>query len=131
LVIDSLSGYASAMADEPQVVGQLHNTMTYLGQHGILSLVTATEHGIIGTSSRIVDVSYLADTVIFLRRFEALGTVRLAVSVIKRRYGDHEKTIREMQITGKGIVVGQPITEFQGVLTGEPTFVGDRKRLLE
>jgi circadian clock protein KaiC len=131
VIVDSLSGYASAMADEPQVVGQLHNTMTYLGQHGVLSLMTATEHGIIGSSSRTVDVSYLADAVIFLRRFEAMGTVRLAVSVIKRRYGDHEKTIREMRTTAKGIVVGQPITEFQGVLTGEPIFVGERKKLME
>ena len=132
VVIDSLSGYASAMADEPQVIGQLHDTMTYLGQHGILTLMTASEHGIVGTPSRTFDASYIADTVVLLRRFEAMGTIRLAVSVIKRRYGNHEKTIRELQITSaKGVVIGQPLKEFQGVLTGEPTFVGEPKKLME
>lgn len=131
VVIDSLSGYASAMSDEPRVIMQLHDTMTYLGQHGVMSLMTASEHGIVGTSSRTVDASYLADTVVLLRRFEAFGIIRVAVAVIKRRYGNHEKTIREMQITSKGIVVGQPLKEFQGVLTGEPTFIGASKSLME
>ena len=131
VVMDSLSGYASAMADEPQVSGQLHDTMTYLGQHGVMSLMTASEHGIVGTRSTTVDASYIADSVVLLRRFEAMGTIRLAVSVIKRRYGNHEKTIREMQITSRGIEVGKPLTEFQGVLTGQPTFVGERQRLME
>ena len=129
VVIDSLSGYASAMADEPQVIGQLHDTMTYLGQHRVLSLMTASEHGLVGTpSTRTVDASYLADTVVLLRRFEAQGTVRLAISVIKRRYGNHERTIREMQITPRGIAVGQPLAQFHGVLTGAPLFVGEHQK---
>ena len=131
VIIDSLAGYASAMTDEPQLLGQLHDMMTYLGQHRVMSLVTASEHGIVGAQSTIVDASYIADSVILLRRFEAIGKIRLAVSVIKRRYGDHEKSIRELQITSKGIVVGQPLTEFQGVLAGEPTFVGKSKELIE
>ena len=131
VVIDSLTGYASAMPDEPQLIGQLHDTITYLGQQGVLSLITASEHGIVGVQSQLVDASYIADAVVLLRRFEAMGTVRIAVSVIKKRYGNHEKSIRELQITSQGIVVGQPLTEFQGVLTGEPTFVGERRELIE
>ena len=131
VVIDSLTGYASAMPDEPQVIGQLHDMMTYLGQHGVMSLVTSSELGIVGAQSPIVNARYIADAVILLRRFEAMGTIRLAVSVIKRRYGSHEKNIRELQITSQGIVVGQPLTEFQGVLAGEPTFVGKKKELIE
>jgi circadian clock protein KaiC len=91
--------------------------------------MTASEHGLVGTpSTRTVDASYLADTVVLMRRFEALGTIRLAVSVIKRRYGNHERTIREMQITPKGIAVGQPLAQFQGVLTGAPVFVGEHQK---
>jgi len=130
VVIDSLSGFAHAMIDEPEIIGQLHDTMTYLGQQGVLSLLLASEHGIVGGQT-LVDTSYLADTVILLRRFEALGTIRIAISVIKRRYGDHEKAIRELQITSKGIVVGEPLKDFQGVLTGEPEYVGTRRELME
>ena len=131
VVIDSLTGYSHAMFDEPQIIGQLHDTMTYLGQQGVLSLMIASEHGIVGSGTQtIVDASYIADTVVLSRRFEAMGTVRTAVSVIKKRYGSHEKTIRELQITAKGLVVGQPLTEFQGVLTGEPKFLGERQKLI-
>ena len=131
VVIDSLSGYASAMSDEPLVIGQLHDAMTYLGQHRVLSLMTVSEHGIVGTRSKFVEASYIADTVVLLRRFESVGSVRLAVSVTKRRYGNHEKTIREIQLTPKGIVVGQPIKTFMGILTGQPTFVGEQMKLME
>jgi circadian clock protein KaiC len=131
VVIDSLMGYASAMTDEPQLVGQLHETMTYLGQQGVMSLIVASQQGFIGAQCTTIDASYVADTVLLLRRFEAMGTVRLAVSAIKKRYGDHEKTIRELQITPKGIVVGQPLTDFQGVLSGEPTYIGERQKLIE
>lgn len=133
VVIDSLAGYASAMTDELQLIGQLHDMMTYLGEQGVMSLVIATEHGIVGEQSPIVNAnaSFIADTVVLIRRFEAIGSILLAVSVIKKRYGDHERTIRELQITSKGFVVGQPITEFQGVLTGGPTFVGRSQELME
>jgi circadian clock protein KaiC len=131
VILDSLTGYASVMPDEPQLIGQLHDTMTYLDQHGVMSLITTSEHGIVGTQSPLVDASYIADAVVLIRRFEAMGTVRIAVSVIKKRYSGHEKSIRELQITPQGIVVGQPLTEFQGVLTGEPTFVGERRELIE
>jgi len=129
VVIDSLSGFGHAMIDEPEIIGQLHDTLTYLGQRGVLSLLIASEHGIVGGQS-VVDASYVADAVVLMRRFEAVGTVRIAVSVIKKRYGDHERAIRELQITPEGIVVGKPLTEFQGVLTGEPAFVGERAELM-
>jgi hypothetical protein len=96
-----------------------------------MSLMTTSEHGIVGSPSRSVDASYLADAVILLRRFEAMGAIRTALSVVKKRYGNHEKTIRELLITNKGMVVGQPLTDFQGVLTGEPVFVGPREGLME
>ena len=131
VIIDSLTGYASAMTDEPQLVGQLHDTMTYLGQQGVMSLLVASQQGFIGSQTTMIDASYVADTVLLLRRFESMGTVRVAVSAIKKRYGDHEKTIREFQITSKGIVVGQPLTEFQGVLSGEPTYIGASRKLIE
>ena len=131
VIIDSLTGYASAMTDEPQIIGQLHDTMTYLGQQGVMSLLVASQQGFIGSESTSIDASYIADTVLLLRRFEAMGTIHVAVSVIKKRYGNHEKTIREFQITPKGIVVGQPLTEFQGVLSGEPTYIGASRKLIE
>lgn len=128
MVMDSLTGYASAMSNESELILRLHDTVTYLGDRGVLTLITTIEHGIVGTQVSNVDASYIADSVVLIRRFEAIGAVRLAVSVIKTRTGDHEKNIRELQITSHGIVVGQPLTNFQGVLTGVPTLVGSHKK---
>jgi circadian clock protein KaiC len=130
VVIDSLTGYASTMRGDPLLLDQLNDMMTYLGQQGVLSLMTTTEHGIIGTQQVLMDASYIADAVVLLRRFEAMGTVRLAMSVIKKRYGNHEKSIRELKITSEGLLVGQPLTDLQGVLTGMPVFVGSKKKLI-
>jgi circadian clock protein KaiC len=125
LVIDSLSGYLNAMAEEQLVIHQMHDLLTYLGSRGVLTLLVVTQHGIIGgTPQNPIDLSYLADTVLLLRHFEAGGAVRQAISALKKRYAAHERTIRELQISEKGIYVSAPLSDFQGVLTGNPTYEG-------
>jgi circadian clock protein KaiC len=98
--------------------------LTYLGQKGVTTLLIMAQHGLVGASETPVDTSYLADTVILTRFFEASGEVRQAVSVIKKRTGGHERTIREMKLTSAGIQIGRPLREFEGVLTGMPSYVG-------
>ena len=125
VVIDSLTGYLNAMPQETLLVAQLHELLTYLSWKGVLTLLIMAERGVLGSGDlEPLDVSYLADTVLLLRHFEAEGRLRLAVSVIKKRYGPHETTIRELRITPAGIQVGDPITMFSGVLTGAPTYEG-------
>ncbi len=131
VVIDSLTGYLSAMADEKLLPEQLHELFTFLNESGVVTIMIATQHGIIGPSiTTPLDVSYLADTVVLLRYFEAAGRVRNAISVIKRRSGDHERTIREFALGPRGIVVGEPLRNFHGVLTGSPTYTGAPEPLL-
>jgi circadian clock protein KaiC len=108
----------------------MHELLSFLGQQGTLTILTMAQHGLMGSMSAPVDLSYLADTVVMLRYFEAMGSVRKAISVIKKRSGHHEATIREYRITRKGIEVGEPLNEFQGVLTGVPTFVGKADQML-
>jgi circadian clock protein KaiC len=108
----------------------LHELFSYLGQRGVTSLLTLAQHAPFNESSVITDVSYLADTIIVLRYFEALGEVRQAISILKRRSGPHEKTIREYRIQVGGIKVGTPLHEFQGVLTGTPQYLGTAGPLL-
>jgi circadian clock protein KaiC len=123
IVIDSLNGYLNAMPEERFLTIQMHELLTYLNQRGIVTLLIMAQHGFLGTSMvSPVDVSYLADTVLMLRYFEAEGAVRRAVSVIKKRSGAHEDTIREMALTAKGLRVGEPLTRFRGVLTGVPSY---------
>jgi circadian clock protein KaiC len=131
VVIDSLTGYSAAFASEPRALGQLHDMLGYLGQHGVLSLMTVSEHGLSNPDRLPEDASYIADTVVLLRRFEAGGAVRLAISVVKKRHGDHERTIRELRITSEGIVIGEALTGFQGVLSGTPRFIGRREMLMD
>ncbi len=127
VIIDSINGLLQAMPNERHLVLQLHELLMYLGQKGVLSLLIVAEHGVVGRSiSGPVDVSYLADTVILLRYFEAQGAVRKALSVMKKRTGGHEKTIREFEVTSSGIRVGEPIADFQGVLTGVPERTGEK-----
>jgi circadian clock protein KaiC len=125
VVIDSLNGYLNAMPSERHLTLHLHELLTYLGQQGVTTLLLMAQHGLLGGSAVVpVDASYLADTVVLLRYFEAVGEVRQAISVIKKRTGRHERTIREVRFDGaRGIVVGDPVKEFQGVLTGSPVFV--------
>jgi circadian clock protein KaiC len=124
VVIDSLTGYMNAMPSERFLTLHLHELLMYLSQQGVTTLMIATQHGIIGPTQRpVVDTSYLADTVVLLRYFETFGEVRQVISVIKKRTGKHERTIRELRFD-KGLVVGRPLVEFRGVLSGSPEFVG-------
>lgn len=129
VVIDSLNGYLNAMPDERLLDIRLHELLSYLAQRGVTTLLTLAQHGVFATSSSQADVSYLADSLLLLRFFEALGEVRKAISVLKKRSGPHELTIREFQVTNSGIQVGEPLREFQGVLTGVPNYVGLEKPL--
>ncbi|OYD84826.1 ATPase domain-containing protein [Azospirillum brasilense] len=130
VVIDSLNGYLAAMPEEQLVVLHLHELLVYLNRRGATTFLTIAQHGLIGDMQTPVDVTYLADTVVLLRYFEALGRVRRAISVIKKRAGTHEDTIREYRISEQGISLGPPLDEFQGVLRGVPVYVGQGEPLL-
>jgi len=130
VVIDSLTGYLNAMPEEAFLLNQMHELLAYLGQQGIVTLLVATQHGLVGAVQTPVDVSYLADSVILLRYFEALGSVRNAISVLKRRTGMHEKTLREYKLGRGGIQIGAALKDFQGVLSGTPSYVGTSGPLL-
>jgi circadian clock protein KaiC len=124
VVIDSLNGYLNAMPDEKFLVNQLHELLTYLGRRGVTTLMVAAQHGILGTSMvSPVDTSYLADSVLLLRFFEYGGKVKKAISVVKKRSGPHEESIRELRFSKSGIQLGEPLTQFRGILTGTPVEV--------
>jgi circadian clock protein KaiC len=126
LIIDSLNGFLNAMPGEKFLAMQLHELLAYLSQKGVATLMTVAQHGFVGTNiDTPVDVSYLADTVLLFRYFEAVGEVRQALSVIKKRSGEHERTIRELMMKNGAIEVGNMLTEFEGVLTGSPTYRGE------
>lgn len=130
VVIDSLNGYQAAMPEEQALILHMHELLQYLNRQGVMTFLTVAQHGLVGDMKSPVDVTYLADTVILLRYFEALGRVRRAISVVKKRTGFHEDTIREFMIGDKGITVGEPLIGFQGVLRGVPTLVGASEELL-
>ena len=132
IVIDSVNGYINAMPNERFLLIQLHELLAYLGQKNIVTILVMAQHGMLGSSMQSpVDVSFLADTVILLRFFEALGEIRLALSVVKKRRSGHERTIREMRLGPGGVLVGAPLREFEGVLTGVPRYNGAIAPLLE
>ncbi|WP_068681064.1 MULTISPECIES: ATPase domain-containing protein [unclassified Variovorax] len=121
VVIDSLNGYLNAMPDERFLIVQLHELLTYLGQHGVATMLIGAQHGLIGMQMQTpVDASYLADSVVLLRYFEDEGEVRQAISVLKKRGGAHERSIRSFSLDAQGIHVGQPLRNFRGILTGIP-----------
>lgn len=120
IVIDSLNGYLNAMPEERFMIVQLHELLAYLGQLGVATLLVSAQQGLIGQMSSNIDISYLADGVILFRYFEARGEVRQAISVLKKRTGAHERTIRELSIGSHGLGIGEPLREFRGVLTGVP-----------
>jgi circadian clock protein KaiC len=121
VVIDSLNGYLNAMPEERFLTLHLHELLTYLGQQGVVTFLVVAQHGLLGSGMQTpIDASYLADTVILLRYFEATGKVRRAVSIMKKRSGPHEDTLREFRLQPGGIWVGDPLTEFHGVLAGVP-----------
>jgi len=131
VVIDSLNGYQASMPEESYLVLHMHELLQYLNRQGATTFLTVAQHGLVGEMKSPVDVTYLADTVILLRYFEAAGEVRRAISIIKKRTGPHEKTIREYQIDSRGLTVGNALNGFQGVLRGVPTFVGADGALME
>jgi circadian clock protein KaiC len=130
VVIDSLNGYLNAMPEEQFLTIQLHELLMYLGQQGVITILIGAHQGLIGAPMQTpVDASYLADTVLLLRYFELRGEVHQAISVVKKRGGPHERTIREFRLGPAGVHVGDPLREFHGVLTGVPTVGGrDEKR---
>ncbi len=131
VAIDSLSGYINAMPEERSLILQLHELLTYLSGQSVLTMMVVTQHGIFGNErTEGIDISYMADTVLLIRRFESRGMVRMAMSVVKKRQGGHEKTIRELRLTSEGLQMGEPLREFQGVLSGLPAFLGGHEELL-
>ena len=121
VVIDSLNGYMNAMPEERFLLVQLHELLTYLGQKSVATILIGAHHGLIGGSmSTPIEASYLADTIVLLRYFEAKGAVRQAISVLKKRGGDHERTIREVSFAGGHMKVGEVLRHFRGILTGVP-----------
>lgn len=131
VVIDSLNGYLHAMPQEEFLTLQLHELFAFLGNHGVVTMLVLAQQGIMGSMmSTPIDLTYLADAVLITRFFEAQGSVKKAVSVIKKRGGFHEATIREFSISSKGILVGPPLHQFQGVLTGVPTLIDSKDSLL-
>jgi circadian clock protein KaiC len=127
VVIDSLNGYLHAMPDEQFLTAQLHELLTYLGRQGVTTLMVVAQHGMMGTNMQTpVDTSYLADSVVLLRYFEYAGKVKKAISVIKKRSGPHEESIRELRLDATGIHLSEPLAQFRGILTGVPVELGER-----
>jgi circadian clock protein KaiC len=128
VVLDSLNGYLQSMPGEQFLAVHLHELLTYLGNRGVLTILVLAQSGTIGVPlESAVDVSYLADNILLLRYFEDKGEVRQAISTIKKRSGNHEHTIRQLKLGPDRIQIGRPLYEFQGVLTGTPTFLGGMK----
>lgn len=130
VVLDSLSGYQNAMPEEQFLLLQMHELLTYLNQQGVLTILVLAQHGLVGSMQSPVDLTYLSDTVLLLRFFEAQGELRRAVSVVKKRTGGHEPSIREYRIDKSGIRVGEPLRQFSGILTGVPKYMGGSTELL-
>ena len=131
VVIDSLNGYLNAMPDGRFLILQMHELLTYLNQQGALTLLVLAQHGLVGPMDTPLDISYLSDSVLMLRYFEYAGVVRRALSVVKKRSGNHEHTIREFRLTSKGILVGPPLESFSGIFSGTPQYTGDIAPLMQ
>jgi circadian clock protein KaiC len=131
VVIDSLNGYLNAMPEERFLTTHLHELFSYLNQKGVTTMMVVAQHGMMvgGGTAGDIDVSYLADTVLLLRYFEARGEIRQAISVFKKRTGAHERTLRELGISARGLAVGEPLREFRGVMTGVPQYEGEAEML--
>jgi circadian clock protein KaiC len=130
VVIDSLNGVMNSMSEETALTVQLHELLSYLNQVGVASFMVLAQYGLLGSAmTSPADVSYLADNVLLLRYFEAAGEVRQAISVVKRRSGPHERSIREMRLTSGKLIIGEPLRDFAGVLTGTPEYKGGQPLL--
>lgn len=130
VVIDSLNGYLNAMPDGRFLILQMHELLSYLAQQGVVTLLVLAQHGMVGVTEAPVDLSYLSDAVLMLRYFEHAGRVRRAISVMKKRSGYHEPTVREFQLGPGGLLLGPPLSGFSGVLAGVPTYTGSDEPLL-
>jgi circadian clock protein KaiC len=129
VVIDSLNGYMNSMPQEQFLTAQLHELLTYLGRQGVTTLMVVAQHGLMGTNMNApVDTSYLADSVVLLRYFEYGGKVKKAISVVKKRSGAHEESIRELRFNEHGIHLSGPLTQYRGILTGVPEEISSEKR---
>lgn len=131
VIIDSLNGYLNAMPDGRFLILQMHELLSFLAQQGVLTILVLAQHGLVGPMETPVDISYLSDAVIMLRYFEHDGVVRRAMSVVKKRSGNHEHTIREFKLSTGGILVGPPLSQFSGIFSGTPTYLGDAGPLLD
>ncbi len=129
VVIDSLNGYLQAMPQERFLALEIHQLLSYLNHQGVLTIMVMAQHGMVGVVKSPIDLSYLSDAVLLLRFFEAQGTVRKAISVLKKRVGRHEESIRELRLTTQGVQVGEPLTDFQGIMSGIPTYVGSQSMI--
>lgn len=130
IVIDSLNGYMAAMPQEQQLILQMHELLSFLAQQGVVTFLISAQHGLVGTMASNINVSYISDAILLLRFFESEGRIRKAISVLKNRGGIHEETIRELRIDAGGVRVGEPLIEFQGVLTGTPEYRGSQMPLM-
>jgi circadian clock protein KaiC len=130
VVIDSLNGYLNAMPDGRFLILQMHELLSYLSQLGVLTILVLAQHGLVGPIETPLDISYLSDAVIMLRYFEVNGTVRRALSVVKKRSGNHEHTIREFKLGSTGVAVGPPLYGFTGIFSGTPVYTGTPEPLL-
>ena len=130
IVIDSLNGYLNEMPDERFLILQMHELLSYLGHQGVLTIMVLAQHGLVGPMETPIDLSYLSDAVLMLRYFESGGMVRRALSVVKKRSGHHEHTIREFRLSANGITLGPPLTQFSGIFSGTPRYSGDRAPLM-
>lgn len=131
VVIDSLNGYMNAMPHERHLTVQMHELLMYLSGKGAVTFLVVAQHGMVGHGMATpVDASYLADNVVLFRYFETSGEIRQAISVVKKRSGSHERTIREFSMKGGELTIGEPLSRFAGVLTGIPTYKGDHSELL-
>ena len=130
IVIDSLNGYLQAMPDVKFLNIQLHELLAYLAHRGVVTLMTVAQHGLLGHMQSPIDLTYLADTVVLLRYFEQAGRIHKAISIVKKRIGAHEDTIRELRLSKEGIIIGEPLHKFEGVLTGVPHYVGRPEKML-
>jgi circadian clock protein KaiC len=131
VVLDSINGYLNAMPEERFLTLQLHELLSYLNQQGVVTIMLLAQQGMIGSMQSAVDLTYLADSVLLLRFFEAAGEVRQAISMVKKRSGDHERTLREYKISRRGVEVGDVLRSFRGIMSGIPEYVGDDTRMIK
>ena len=132
VIIDTLTGYLNSMPDSKKLVAQMHELLNYLSRQGVISFLVVAQHGVVAPNLDMpIDISYLADTVLLLRHFEAEGALRQAVSVYKKRYGDHERRIRELRFQSGSIEIGEPLSQFSGILSGTPAYRGESQKLFD